>query len=55
MRVRNARNSYNILIEKPVRKRPLGRRKWEDNIKMNLTEIGCEGVGWNHLVQDMVW
>jgi hypothetical protein len=34
------RNSYKILVGKPERKRPLGRprRRWEDNIKMNLRE-----------------
>jgi hypothetical protein len=39
------RNTYKILVEKPEGKRPLGRprRRWEDNIKMNLREIrfGC--------------
>jgi hypothetical protein len=36
------RNSYKILVGKPEGKRPLGRLnyRWEDNIKMNLTEIG---------------
>jgi hypothetical protein len=35
-------------------KKTLGRSrcKWEDNIKMNVIEIGCEGVKWFHLVQD---
>ena len=36
-------------------KRPLGRprRRWEDNIKMHLQEVGCEGVDWIDLDQDM--
>ena len=35
-------------------KRPLGRpiRRWEDNIKMDLEEVGCEGVDWIELAQD---
>jgi len=35
-------------------KRPLGRprRRWEDNIKMDLKEVGCEGVDWIELAQD---
>jgi hypothetical protein len=40
------RSSYKV--RKPEGKRPLGRLRHslEDNIKMDLTEIGCEGVGW---------
>ena len=39
---------------KPGRKRPLGRsgHRWEDNIKMDLQEVGCEGVDWVELAQD---
>jgi len=35
-------------------KRPLGRprRRWEDNIKMDLQEVGCRGVDWIELAQD---
>ena len=35
-------------------KRPLGRsrRRWEDNIKMDLQEVGCEGMDWIELAQD---
>jgi hypothetical protein len=48
------RNACRILVEKPERKRPLGRprRKWEDNIKMNLREI-WGGMDWIDLAQDM--
>jgi hypothetical protein len=39
---------YNISVRKPLRKRPHGtpRHRWEDNIKMDLGKIKCEGVGW---------
>jgi len=41
-------------VVKPERKRPLGRlmRRWEDNIKMNLQEVGCGGMDWIELAQD---
>jgi len=41
-------------VGKPERKRPLGRHKrgWEDNIKMDLQEVGCEGIDWIELPQD---
>jgi hypothetical protein len=40
------RNAYRIFVEKPEGKRPLGRprRRWVDNIKMNLREIGWDGM-----------
>ena len=43
-----------VLMGKPEAKRPLGRprRRWEDNIKMDLQEVGCEGVDWIELAQD---
>ena len=39
---------------KPEGKRPLGipRRRWEDNIKMDLQEVGCGGMDWIKLAQD---
>jgi hypothetical protein len=39
---------------KPEGKRPLGRprRTWEDNSKMDLQEVGCEGMDWIELAQD---
>jgi hypothetical protein len=44
------------LVGKPEGKRPLGRprRRWEDNIKMDLTEIGIDGVNWFQVAQDRV-
>jgi hypothetical protein len=43
-----------VLVEKPEGKRPLGRPRcrWEDNIKMDLQEIGCGGMDWIELAQD---
>jgi hypothetical protein len=48
------RNECNTLIGKPKGKRPLGkpRRRWEDNIRMDLTEIGWEDVDFIHLTQN---
>jgi hypothetical protein len=48
------RNVYRLLVGKPEGKRPLGRprRKWIDNIKMNLLEIGVNVVDWIGLAQD---
>jgi hypothetical protein len=48
------RNAYRISVEKPEGKRPLGRprRWWEDNIKMDLREIGWCGMDWIDLAQD---
>jgi len=43
------RGVYRILVGKPEGKRP--RRRWEDNIRMDLQEVGC-GVDWIDLVQD---
>jgi hypothetical protein len=42
------RGVYRVLVEKPEGKKPLGRCrfKWEDNIKMNLREVGCGGMNW---------
>ena len=40
-----------VLVGKPEGKIPLGRprRRWEDNIKMDLKEVGCEGMDWIEL------
>jgi hypothetical protein len=48
------RNAYGILVGKPESKRPLGRprRRWVDNIRMDLREIGLDGMDWIDLAQD---
>jgi hypothetical protein len=48
------RKSYKILFGKPEGKRQIGRlrRRWEDNIRMDLKEIVWEGVDWMHLAQN---
>jgi hypothetical protein len=48
------RGVYRILVGKPGGKRPLGRsrRRWEDNIKMHLSEVGYGGMDWIELAQD---
>ena len=49
-----SRSVYRVLVGKPEGKRPFGRprRRWEDNIKMDLQEIGCGGMDWIELAQD---
>ena len=46
---------YRALVGKPVGKRPLGRprRRWVDNIKMDLQEVGCGYMDWIGLAQDI--
>jgi transposase len=43
-----------VLVGKPEGKRPLGRpgRRWEDNIKIGLREVGWRGIDWINLSQD---
>jgi len=47
------RDVYRVLVGKPEGKRPLGRprRRWENNIKVDLQEVGCGGVDWIELAQ----
>ena len=47
-------NAYRVLVGKPERKKPLGRPrcKWEDNIKMDLREVGCDPGEWLYLAED---
>jgi len=53
-RMGERRGVYRILLGKPEGKRPLRRprRRWEDNIKMDLQEMGCGGMDWMELAQD---
>ena len=53
-RMGERRGVYGILVRKPEGKRPFGRprRRWEDNIKMDLQEMGCGGMDWIKLAQD---
>jgi len=48
------RGVYRVLVGKPEGRRPLGRPRlrWEDNIRMNLREVGCGCVDWIELAQD---
>jgi hypothetical protein len=48
------RGVYRVLVVRPKVKRPLGRprRRWEDNIKMELKEIWVDGANWIQLAQD---
>jgi hypothetical protein len=45
------RSVYRVLVGKPVGKRPLGRprHRWDNNIKMDLQEVGCGGIDWIEL------
>jgi len=49
-----SRGIYRVLVGKPEEMRPLGRRRhsWEDNIEMDLREVGCEGMDWIDLAHD---
>ena len=47
-------HAYRVLVEKPEGKRPLGwpRCRWEDYIKVNLREVGCDPGDWIFLAED---
>jgi hypothetical protein len=55
-RMGEGRGVYRVLVGSPGGKRPLGRprRRWEDNIKMNLRAIWIDGANWIQLAQDRV-
>jgi hypothetical protein len=55
-RMGKGRGAYRVLVGRPEGKRPLGRprRRWEDNILMDLREIGIDGTNWIQLAQDRV-
>jgi hypothetical protein len=50
------RGVYRVLVGTPEGNRPMGRprRKWDDNIKLDLREIGIDGANWTRLAQDRV-
>jgi hypothetical protein len=49
-RMGEKRNAYRLLVGKPEGRRP--RRKWVDNIRMDLGEVGCGDVDWMGLAKD---
>jgi len=53
-RMGEGRGVYRVSVGKPEGRRPLGRprRRCEDNIRMDLREVGCGGVDWWELAQD---
>jgi len=53
-RIGERKGVHRVLVGKSERKRPLGRprRTWEDNIKMDLQDVGCGGMDWMELAQD---
>jgi hypothetical protein len=53
-RMGEGRGVYSVLVGKPEGKRPLGRprRRWEDNVRMDLQEVGCGCVEWIGLAQN---
>jgi hypothetical protein len=55
-RIGEGRGIYKVLVGRPESKRPLRRPRcgWEDNIKMDLGEIGIDGRNWIRLAQDRV-
>jgi hypothetical protein len=55
-RMGEGRGVYRVLVGRPEGKRPLGRprRRWEDNIKMDVRETGIDGANWIQLAQDRV-
>jgi hypothetical protein len=53
-RMGEKRGAYRILVGRPEGRRPLGRprRRWDDNIKIDLQEVGWWGMDWIELTQD---
>jgi hypothetical protein len=53
-RMGERRGVYRVLVGKPERKGPLGRpkRRYEDDIKMDIQEVGCGDIDWIDLAQD---
>jgi hypothetical protein len=57
VRMVEGRGVYRVWVGRPEGKRPLGRPRcrWEDNIKLDLREIGTDGTNWVRLAHDRVW
>jgi hypothetical protein len=55
IRMGEKRNAYRLFVRKPEGKRPLGRprRRWVDNIRSDLVDLGWGDVNWIDLAQDM--
>jgi hypothetical protein len=55
-RMGEGRDFYRVLVGKPEGKRPLGRSRsrWEDNIKLDLREVGIDVANWFRLAQDRI-
>jgi hypothetical protein len=53
-RMEATRNTFKILVREPEGKTPIGRlrHRWEDNIKINLQEVGFEDADWIHLAEN---
>jgi len=53
-RMGKGKSVYRVLVGKSQEQRPLGRpmRRWEDNVKMDLQDVGCGGMDWIELAQD---
>ena len=53
-RMEEGRSAFKIVTDKPAGKRPLGRprRRWEDNIRMDIVEMGINAGNWVDLAQD---
>ena len=53
-RMEQSRNAYRALVRKPEGEKPLERprHRWEDNIKMDLREVGCDPGEWIDLAED---
>ena len=54
VRMGEERGMYRVLVGKPEGRRPMGRsrRRWADNIRMDLQEVGCGYMDWIGLAQD---
>jgi hypothetical protein len=53
-RMGEGRGAYRVLVGRPEGRRPVGRprRRWENNIKMDLQEVGWGGIDWIDMAQD---